>query len=167
MPPQEGNPTAFALCDVNEAAVDSIIKRHNLESPKVPLIKCSCKLHLVMRTVTRKRELKFVTAPHDVAQQASTIISMVPTGKHVRDVYVDGEKSVLSALRTLSEDQRSATLCMDQSTIEQSVSKAVALELRKAGADLVDAPVSGGKFLPQKPSHECRELSRICRCRWR
>lgn len=70
---------------------------------------------------------------------------MVPTGRQVRDVYVDGEKSVLSALQTLSKDQRSATLCMDQSTIEQSISKAVALELRKAGADMLDAPVSGGK----------------------
>jgi 3-hydroxyisobutyrate dehydrogenase len=80
-----------------------------------------------------------------VAQRASIIISMVPTGRHVQDVYVGAEKSVLNALRTMSQDQRAATLCMDQSTIEQSVSKAIALQLRDAGADLVDAPVSGGK----------------------
>ncbi|KAK1993399.1 3-hydroxyisobutyrate dehydrogenase [Colletotrichum falcatum] len=123
-PPRDSVQTAFALCDVNEAVVDGIIKRYSVEGPQVPLIKCS--------------------SPSDVAKQASIIISMVPTGKHVRDVYVEGEKSVLSALKTLGEDQRSATLCMDQSTIEQSVSKAVALELRKAGADLLDAPVSGG-----------------------
>ncbi|OQD78781.1 hypothetical protein PENANT_c081G02292 [Penicillium antarcticum] len=114
-PPGDGGQTAFALCDVNDAAVDSVIKRHSLESPNVPFIKCP--------------------SPYEVAKQASTIISMVPTGRHVRDVYVDGEKSVLSALQTLSKDQ---------STIEQSVSKAVALELRKAGADMLDAPVSGG-----------------------
>ena len=71
---------------------------------------------------------------------------MVPTGKHVRDVYTEGEKSVLSALQELSVDNRSATLCMDQSTIEQSISKAVALELRNIGADMLDAPVSGGMF---------------------
>lgn len=94
------------------------------------------------------------TAPYEVAKQASTIISMVPTGRHVRDVYIDGEKCVLAALQTLSKDQRSATLCMDQSTIEQSVSKAIALELRNAGADMVDAPVSGGKStLP--PTKSC------------
>ncbi|KAJ5414088.1 3-hydroxyisobutyrate dehydrogenase [Penicillium cosmopolitanum] len=122
--PGDSSQTAFALCDVNDAAVDSVIKRHSLESPNVPFIKCP--------------------SPYEVAKQASTIISMVPTGRHVRDVYVDGEKSVFSALQTLSQDQRSATLCMDQSTIEQSVSKAVALELRKAGADMLDAPVSGG-----------------------
>lgn len=70
---------------------------------------------------------------------------MVPTGKHVQDVYVGEGKSVLNALKTMNEEQRAATLCIDQSTIEQSVSKAVALKLREADADLVDAPVSGGK----------------------
>lgn len=54
-------------------------------------------------------------------------------------------KGVLDALKSMSQDQRTATLCIDQSTIEQSVSKAVALQLREVGADLVDAPVSGGK----------------------
>ena len=88
-----------------------------------------------------------------MALQASTIISMVPTGKHVRDVYIDGEKSVLNALKTLTEEQRAATLCMDQSTIEQSTSKQVALTLREAGAQFLDAPVSGGDCTPPPPPH--------------
>jgi 3-hydroxyisobutyrate dehydrogenase len=70
---------------------------------------------------------------------------MVPTGKHVQEVYVGKGQSVLKALKSMNQDQRAETLCIDQSTIEQSVSKAVALQLREAGADLVDAPVSGGK----------------------
>lgn len=78
---------------------------------------------------------------------------MVPTGKHVQDVYVGQGQSVLNALKSMSEDQRAATLCIDQSTIEQSVSKAVALQLRGAGADLVDAPVSGGKHGVPVPPH--------------
>ncbi|CVK84646.1 probable 3-hydroxyisobutyrate dehydrogenase, mitochondrial precursor [Fusarium proliferatum] len=122
--PTSGNKVGFALCDVNQAAVDTIIKRQNAEHPDVPLISCS--------------------TPFDVAQKASTIITMVPTGKHVQEVYVGQGKSVLSALKEMSQDQRADTLCMDQSTIEQSVSKAVALQLRQVGADLVDAPVSGG-----------------------
>ncbi|KAF5969596.1 3-hydroxyisobutyrate dehydrogenase [Fusarium coicis] len=122
--PSSGNKVGFALCDVNQAAVDTIIKRQNAEHPDVPLISCS--------------------TPYDVAQKASTIITMVPTGKHVQEVYIGEGKSVLSALREMSKDQREDTLCMDQSTIEQSVSKAVALQLRQVGADLVDAPVSGG-----------------------
>ncbi|KAF5548288.1 3-hydroxyisobutyrate dehydrogenase [Fusarium mexicanum] len=122
--PASGKQVGFALCDVNQAAVDTIIKRQNAEHPNVPLISCS--------------------TPYDVAQKASTIITMVPTGKHVQEVYVGQGKSVLSALKDMSQDQRTDTLCIDQSTIEQSASKAVALQLRQVGADLVDAPVSGG-----------------------
>ncbi|KAF5609022.1 3-hydroxyisobutyrate dehydrogenase [Fusarium pseudoanthophilum] len=128
--PANGKEVGFALCDVNQAAVDSIIKRQGSEYPDVALISCS--------------------SPYDVAQHASTIITMVPTGKHVQEVYTGQENSVLSALKAMSQDQRTDTLCIDQSTIEQSVSKAVALELRKVGADLVDAPVSGGVIGAEK-----------------
>ena len=68
---------------------------------------------------------------------------MVPTGKHVREVYL-GDNSVMTALNSLSQEERAATLCLDQSTIEQSVSKDVALAMRAVGADMLDAPVSGG-----------------------
>ncbi|WAO91760.1 Hypothetical protein NCS54_00924200 [Fusarium falciforme] len=128
--PESGNEVGFALYDVNQAAVDNIIKYHDSEHPNVPLTSCS--------------------SPYDVTQKASTIISMVPTGKHVQEVYVGEGKSVLSALKDISQDQRAETLCIDQSTIEQSVSKAVALQLRQIGADLVDAPVSGGVIGAEK-----------------
>ncbi|RSL67870.1 hypothetical protein CEP53_002814 [Fusarium sp. AF-6] len=128
--PESGNGVGFALYDVNQAAVDKIIKYHDSEHPNVSLTSCS--------------------SPYDVAQKASTIISMVPTGKHVQDVYVGEGKSVLSALKDISQDQRTETLCIDQSTIEQSVSKAVSLQLRHIGADLVDAPVSGGVIGAEK-----------------
>lgn len=72
---------------------------------------------------------------------------MVPTSKHVEEVYL-GANSVLSALQELNAESRSQTLCMDQSTIEQSVSKAVALKMREVGADMMDAPVSGGTKYP-------------------
>ncbi|KAM0492241.1 hypothetical protein ACHAP8_010104 [Fusarium lateritium] len=88
----------FALCDVNQAAVDNIMKRHGSEHPNVPLVSCS--------------------SPYDVAQKASTIISMVPAGKHVQEVYIGEGNSVLSALKSINKDQRAGTLCIDQSTIE-------------------------------------------------
>ncbi|RSL97114.1 hypothetical protein CDV31_013182 [Fusarium ambrosium] len=128
--PESGNEVKFALYDVNQAAVDKIIKYHDSEHPNVPLASCS--------------------SPYDVAQKASTIISMVPTGKHVQDVYVGQGKSVLNALKDISQDQRAETLCIDQSTIEKSISKSVALQLRQIGADLVDAPVSGGVIGAEK-----------------
>ncbi|CAN9168107.1 unnamed protein product [Alternaria alternata] len=120
----------YALCDVDQAAVDKIVKHHASEHPNTPLVSCS--------------------SPYDVAQKASVIISMVPTGRHVQEVYVGESKSVLSALESMSQEERAATLCVDQSTIEQKVSKTVALRLREAGADLVDAPVSGGVIGAEK-----------------
>lgn len=84
-----------------------------------------------------------MTAPYDVAKSASTIITMVPTGEHVTDVYL-GSNGIMSALQSLTQDERSATLCLEQSTIEQSVSQSVALKMREVGADMLDAPVSGG-----------------------
>jgi 3-hydroxyisobutyrate dehydrogenase len=71
---------------------------------------------------------------------------MVPTSQHVHDVYL-GQNSVMQALEKMSRDSRSQTLCLDQSTIEQSVSKAVALKMREVDADMMDAPVSGGTHL--------------------
>lgn len=96
-----------------------------------------------------------IAAPAEIAQNASIIISMVPTGKHVREVYL-GDNSVMTALNSLSQEERAATLCLDQSTIEQSVSKDVALAMRAVGADMLDAPISGGmtyrgELSPQMP----------------
>ncbi|KAI7644147.1 hypothetical protein KC322_g19746, partial [Hortaea werneckii] len=112
----------FAVFDVNGEAMDRIEKRHQSENPEIKVIKCS--------------------SPAEIAQNASTIISMVPTGKHVREVYL-GENSVMTALNSQTQEERAATLCLDQSTIEQSVSKDVALAMRAVGADMLDAPVSG------------------------
>jgi 3-hydroxyisobutyrate dehydrogenase len=72
---------------------------------------------------------------------------MVPTSKHVHDVYLS-ENGVLAALRSLDKQAVAETLCLDQSTIEQSVSLEVASKLREFGADMVDAPVSGGMRAP-------------------
>ncbi|EKJ71719.1 hypothetical protein FPSE_08165 [Fusarium pseudograminearum CS3096] len=94
--PSQGNSVSFALCDTNQEAIEQVIKRHNVEHPHVPLISCS--------------------SPYDVAQKASTIISMIPTGKHVQDVYVGQGKSVLNALKSMDRDQRAATLYLFQLT---------------------------------------------------
>ncbi|KAI7551444.1 hypothetical protein KC331_g2551 [Hortaea werneckii] len=115
----------FAVFDVNSEAMDNVEKRHQSENPETKLIKCS--------------------SPAEIAQNASIIISMVPTGKHVCEVYL-GDHSVMTALKSLSQEESAATLCLDQSTIEQSVSKDVALAMRAVGADMLDAPVSGGVF---------------------
>ncbi|KAJ9605614.1 hypothetical protein H2200_010271 [Cladophialophora chaetospira] len=117
---------SFAIFDVNENAMNNEIQRHKTAHPLTQILKCS--------------------SPAEVATRASYVISMVPTSTHVQEVYT-GKNSVLTALKQLDEQARSQTLCLDESTIEQSVSKAVALKIREVGADMMDAPVSGGKCL--------------------
>ena len=81
---------------------------------------------------------------------------------HVEEVYT-GKNSVVSALRTLDDKARSQTLCLDESTIEQSVSKAVALKIREVGADMMDAPVSGGEILLHPGRAADADIFRRCR----
>lgn len=121
--------------------MDRVIEHHRSKNPETKLIRCSCKE--IQGLSIALTEADMIPAPAEIARHASTIISMVPTGKHVRDVYL-GDNGVMTTLNTLTQEERSATLCLDQSTIEQSVSKDVALAMRAVGADMVDAPVSGG-----------------------
>jgi len=71
----------------------------------------------------------------DAVQQADIVISMVPTGQHVRTVY-EGEGGVL-------ENARPGTLLIDSSTIDVESSRAVHQAASAAGFPMVDAPVSG------------------------
>ncbi|KIW04923.1 3-hydroxyisobutyrate dehydrogenase [Verruconis gallopava] len=114
---------SFAIFDVNEKVMVDVIQRHKTENPMAHILKCS--------------------SPAEVATNASYIISMVPTSAHVQEVYT-GKNGVLDALKTLDDQEKKRTLCLDQSTIEQSVSKSIALKMREVGADMMDAPVSGG-----------------------
>ena len=68
---------------------------------------------------------------------------MVPTSANVKEVYL-GVNGVLSALQGLSSNEASNTLCIDESTIEQEESRKVSLAVKSVGADMIDAPVSGG-----------------------
>lgn len=77
---------------------------------------------------------------------------MVPTDVHVRYVYLR-TNSVMMALQELDASQGPETLCMHQSTVEQRVSKNVARAIPQTGADMLDAPVSGGKHAHQLHKH--------------
>jgi 3-hydroxyisobutyrate dehydrogenase len=79
------------------------------------------------------------TAAPDVAAAASAgevVISMLPAGKEVREVYL-GERGVLSAARA-------GALLIDSSTIDVETARAVAAAAEKKGFAMLDAPVSGG-----------------------
>ena len=53
---------------------------------------------------------------------------------------------VCSPLQDLSPEEAATTLCIDSTTLDVQVGRAVASEIISLGAEMVDAPVSGGKL---------------------
>ncbi|TXH49040.1 MAG: 3-hydroxyisobutyrate dehydrogenase [Desulfurellales bacterium] len=65
---------------------------------------------------------------------AEIVVTMLPTGQHVADVY----------RRHVFGSARSGALLIDSSTIEVTTARSVIAEAEAAGFAMVDAPVSGG-----------------------
>jgi len=79
------------------------------------------------------------TATNDAAEAASdvdVIITMLPAGNDVRDVYL-GEAGILNTINSQS-------LLIDCSTIDVKTAREVAVEAENKGFQMLDAPVSGG-----------------------
>jgi 3-hydroxyisobutyrate dehydrogenase len=70
------------------------------------------------------------------ATGAEVVITMLPAGQHVRDVYT-GPDGVLSAAA-------SNTLLIDSSTIDVETARVVAAAAETKSLPMLDAPVSGG-----------------------
>ena len=77
-----------------------------------------------------------VTSAKDVANDADILITMLPTGDHVRTVY-EGAGSLLSTAKP-------GTLFIDCSTIDVATARAAHSAASSAGMLALDAPVSGG-----------------------
>jgi 3-hydroxyisobutyrate dehydrogenase len=80
---------------------------------------------------------KIAASAADAARGASVIITMLPSGEHVRDVYFHqgGLIEVTAAERPL---------LIDCSTIDVDSARAVTAAAEAAGLAMLDAPVSGG-----------------------
>ena len=70
------------------------------------------------------------------ASRADVVITMLPSGKEVRAVYL-GPSGII-------ENANAGTLLIDCSTIDVDSARAVAGEAEKKGLLMLDAPVSGG-----------------------
>ncbi|HET7848875.1 MAG TPA: 3-hydroxyisobutyrate dehydrogenase [Pseudolabrys sp.] len=70
------------------------------------------------------------------AARADVVITMLPSGKEVREVYLGAGGIV--------ENANEGTLLIDCSTIDVETARAVAAEAEKRGLLMLDAPVSGG-----------------------
>jgi 3-hydroxyisobutyrate dehydrogenase len=70
------------------------------------------------------------------AARADVVITMLPSGKEVREVYL-GSSGII-------ENANAGTLLIDCSTIDVETARAVASAAEKKGLLMLDAPVSGG-----------------------
>ena len=72
----------------------------------------------------------------DAVRDADVVVSMLPAGKHVRAVYMNGDGVIAHAKR--------GALFIDSSTIDVESARAVAKAAADKGFAMLDAPVSGG-----------------------
>jgi len=79
---------------------------------------------------------KVANSLREVAEGSDAIISMLPAGQHVLEVY-KGQDGLFG---TVSTD----TILIDCSTIDVQTARAISSEAKNRGLDMVDAPVSGG-----------------------
>ena len=77
---------------------------------------------------------KKVASAAEAVKGADIVVTMLPAGKHVREVY---EKDVLPNVAK-------GTLLIDCSTIDVESARHVGALAQKAGLEMIDAPVSGG-----------------------
>ena len=68
---------------------------------------------------------------------ADVIISMLPAGKHVEQLYLSEGEGLIHHIKP-------GALVIDSSTIDATTAKKVAGALAEQGIDFIDAPVSGG-----------------------
>ncbi len=73
----------------------------------------------------------------EVAERAEVIIIMVPDSPHVKEV-VHGKNGLIEGVKR-------GSVVIDMSSINPLVSQEIAKELRRKGAEMLDAPVSGGE----------------------
>jgi 3-hydroxyisobutyrate dehydrogenase len=77
---------------------------------------------------------KKVSSAAEAVKGAEVVVTMLPAGKHVREVY---EKDVLPNVAR-------GTLLIDCSTIDVDSARHVGALAQTAGLEMIDAPVSGG-----------------------
>ena len=69
---------------------------------------------------------------------------MLPSSPQVQTVYSQST-GIIPTLRTLPIAAARQTLCIDSTTLDVKVAREVASQIVQTGAQIVDAPVSGGK----------------------
>ncbi|KIM57077.1 hypothetical protein SCLCIDRAFT_131305 [Scleroderma citrinum Foug A] len=84
-----------------------------------------------------------VQTPEEAARAAETIVTMLPSSPEVKAVYTESN-GIMSALQSFTGNEREQTLLIDSTTLDVDVSRRVSSDVAHLGAQMVDAPVSGG-----------------------
>jgi 3-hydroxyisobutyrate dehydrogenase len=102
-----------------------------------PLIVHDAVKDTLTRFTDQNEDVQVASTPAEIADRASTIITMLPASPQVKEVYF-GKNGIMEGLHKDS-------MIIDSSTIDTAVAKEVAAEILKSGSRALDAPVSGGK----------------------
>lgn len=71
---------------------------------------------------------------------------MLPSSPQVRTVYSESG-GIIPTLKALPGNAVQSTLCIDSTTLDVELARAVAHDVIQTGAQIVDAPVSGGRCM--------------------
>jgi len=86
--------------------------------------------------IAKQSGLDVINSMDELLQGATTVISMLPEGKHVRSLYL-GDNGIL---KKIPKD----SLIIDCSTIDIETSLELGNAAKKIGINMIDAPVTGG-----------------------
>ncbi|KAG6833470.1 hypothetical protein H0H87_006042 [Tephrocybe sp. NHM501043] len=85
-------------------------------------------------------KVAIASTPEEAILSSQTMVTMLPSSPEVESVY----SRVLPILQQLPPTEARGTICIDSTTLDVSVAKKVAKDVISTGAEMVDAPVSGG-----------------------
>ena len=107
------------------------------------LLKAGFRVTVHNRTRSKEAELvqegaTAASSPREAAEASEVVITMVADSPDVQQVVL-GNAGVIEAARE-------GLTVIDMSTISPSVTREIAAELAKRGANMLDAPVSGGQW---------------------
>ncbi|KAK7440223.1 hypothetical protein VKT23_017165 [Stygiomarasmius scandens] len=86
-------------------------------------------------------QISIAATPEEATLASQTVITMLPSSPQVRTVYNEG---IIPTIQSLPEEFARSMLCIDSTTLDVEVARTVAQNVAQAGAQMVDAPVSGG-----------------------
>lgn len=115
------NSESFVVCDVMPEASHSFCEEFSRQYPG--------------------SQISIASTPEEAILLSSRIVTMLPSSPQVKSVYIS---SIIPTLQRLHMNPSEETFCIDATTLDVDIARSVASEVIKTGAQMIDAPVSGG-----------------------